>query len=65
MVADTDRFDDWVDNLYGFMHLINHPMPTLHSDILLGALVEDVQEADSEDPMPEKRNLTTISSHAQ
>ena len=54
MAEDKDGFNDWVNNLYGFMHLINHPMPALHSDILLGALVEDVQGADSDSSEPEK-----------
>ena len=54
MAEDKDRFNDWVDNLYGFMHLINHPVPTPHSNILLGALVEDVQGADSDSSKPKK-----------
>jgi hypothetical protein len=28
---DLDDFDDWVDNLYGFMHLINPPIPATTS----------------------------------
>ena len=54
MAEDKDGFDDWVNNLYGFMHLINHPTPAPHSDILLGALIEDIQEMDSDNPKPEK-----------
>lgn len=54
MAEDKDRFDNWVDNLYGFMHLINHPAPTPHSNMLLGALIEDVQEADSKDHKPKR-----------
>ena len=23
---DTDEFDDWIDNLYGFLHMINAPV---------------------------------------
>ena len=51
---DKDGFNDWVDNLYGFMHLINHPVPTLRSDSLLGALIKDVQEMHSDSSKPKK-----------
>ena len=51
---DKDGFDDWVDSLYSFMHLINHPMPALRSDSLLGALIEDVQEKHSNSSEPKK-----------
>ena len=54
MAEDKDRFDDWVDNLYRFIHLINHPVPTLRSNILLGALIEDVQGVDSDNSKPKK-----------
>ena len=54
IAEDKDGFDDWVDNLYGFMHLINHPVPAPRSDILLGALVEDVQGADFDSSEPEE-----------
>ena len=54
MEEDKDRFDDWVDNLYGFMHLINHPVPAPRSDILLRALIEEVQGADSDSSEPGK-----------
>ena len=51
---DKDRFDNWVDNLYGFMHLINHPAPAPCSDSLLGALIKDVQETHPNSSEPEK-----------
>ena len=62
MAEDKDGFDDWVDNLYGFMHLINHPVPAPHSNILLGALIEDIQgvDFDSSEPEEEKPNYNII-----
>ena len=36
---DPDDFDDWVDNLYGFTHMINPTQPTLDSTKLLCAFV--------------------------
>jgi hypothetical protein len=32
---DPDDFNDWVDNLYGFMHLINPPIPATTSTNIL------------------------------
>ena len=54
MVGDKDRFDNWVNNLYRFMHLINYPAPALRSDILLRALIEDVQGVDPNNSEPKK-----------
>src|SRR5258708_24814722 len=36
-----EDFDDWVDNLYGFVHLLNPPVPTSTSAQLLCAFVTE------------------------
>jgi len=35
---DKDNFNDWVDNLYSFLHFINPPMPAAQSEQLLYTL---------------------------
>src|SRR5258707_5418021 len=53
-----EDFDDWVDNLYGFVHLLNPPVPTSTSAQLLCAFVmeqthqqpKDTVDVDHADP---------------
>ena len=55
---DPEDFDDWVDNLYGFSHMLNPPAPTSDSAKLLRAFAmelahqrpEDTSDSDREEP---------------
>ncbi|ETW77116.1 hypothetical protein HETIRDRAFT_105686 [Heterobasidion irregulare TC 32-1] len=52
-----DDFDDWIDNLYGFLHQINNTFPTSNSTstttIFTSSLIGDLPtEADSDDEGP-------------
>ena len=55
---DPEDFDDWVDNLYGFSHMLNPPAPTSDSAKLLHTFAmelahqrpEDTSNSDREEP---------------
>jgi hypothetical protein len=57
-IEDPDDFDDWVDNLYGFAHLLNPSAPTSESAKLLCAFAmeqahqrpEDTTNSEREEP---------------
>jgi len=50
---DPSGFDDWVDNLYGFIHLINHTAHAPHSANLLYSFAAEVSAHHPEDMQEE------------
>jgi hypothetical protein len=49
---DPDAFDDWVDHLYGFLHLINPATPAPHTNDLLRRF--SVEQTPDNSPEPEE-----------
>ncbi len=59
---DEEDFDDWIDNLYGFIHMINNPISALQTNQLLYTLTTKVAHcaADMNDELITKLNYHLV-----